>query len=426
MSFFYPFATFMQPGILWPWLAQFKPILVLSVIAVMFAMAQKHHSFRQQLSYYGHTTFISMLVYVALQVISVHYSGLASMLEEFQLWYVFVLQMAISLLLLPDLAALRRYVWGFMLGGSFVVGYGLWVFFTRPANLSGRTVGAYGMYENHNDYTFMAISLLPYAWMMLMSQKGIWARTMLVTLSAACIGGVVVSLSRGGILVLSLEVAWLVAVTTRGSRRAFLLGGFLLCAPVVIVHQFIARDAGRTNDYTINEAQSSRFELWEAAGSMIKAHPLLGIGSHRFREFSSDYGEISHDNRGKVTHNTYLEIAAGSGLLGLTAFVVMAWAALAPLVRIRRQERDMNNSLAHIRTATVIATSCFLIRANLDAKIFDPVIYTLLTLAVVGVRLQAPQDAKERQEVPENGPLRLAPSLREASAIYPVARGRRP
>jgi O-antigen ligase len=421
MAFLYPFVNFMQPGILWPWLAAMKPMLVLSIVAVLVAAAQKGGGMRQQLAYLRHTTFISMLLYVLVQIISVHYSGLASMIAEFELWYVFALQMAISLLLLPNLPALRAYVWGFMLGGSVVIGYGLWTFFTRPDALSGRTVGAYGMYENHNDYTFMAISLLPYSWMLLRSESRFIAKALLLALTLGCMAGVVVSLSRGGILVLAIELAWLVVVTTRGGRRVLILTAFMLCAPVVIVHQFIARDAGRTSDYTVTEAQSSRFELWTAAGNMIRAHPFLGVGSHRFQEFSRDYGEISHDNRGKVTHNTFLEIAAGSGLAGLTAFMVMVWAALAPLVRASGRQAPVDDALRNIRTATVIATSCFLIRANLDAKIFDPVIYTLLTLAIVCVRIQTPR----QQTANVTEPVILTP-VRAASRVYPAARVSKP
>jgi hypothetical protein len=65
--------------------------------------------------------------------------------------------------------------------------------------------------------------------------------------------------------------------------------------------------------------------LWAAAGRMIAAHPLLGIGPDNFR---LSYGPFAHlqDADPRVhTNNTYLEILVGGGVLLGAAFAWCAW-----------------------------------------------------------------------------------------------------
>jgi O-antigen ligase len=420
MAFLYPFINFLQPGILWPELASWRPMLLLSGLAFLTAVMRARKGAYSPFQHFTHGAFLWLLTYVAIQIFSVYYSGVSSMISEFVAWYIFPLQVAISLLLLRSAAALRQFIWGTLLGGAAVVGHGLFTFLTRPAALSGRPVGAYGMYENHNDYTFMALTLLPFAWMLIRDQKRWLPKFALYLLSASCIAGVLVSLSRGGAIVLALEVAFLTWVSTRGVRRTLLMSGFLALAPVVVVYQFAARDAGRTNDYTVETAKSSRFELWTAAGRMIAKHPLLGVGSHRFQEYSNDYNEISHDNRGKNSHNTYLEVAAGSGLLGLFSYVAMLSLALVPLTRAWRS-MGTSDPLSTIRTATFIASVSIVIRAFLDVKLFDPCIYMLLTIAIAVLALSDAQGDAAPVAAPA-GASRTVARRRSSSSVYPAGR----
>ena len=99
---------------------------------------------------------------MVIQVISVYYSGFRSMLEEFDFWLIYPLFVIASLLLIRDVASLRRYIWGVMLGSAVVIGYGLVEVAIKSPDLAGGRAGAYGLYENHNDYTFIILMVLPF------------------------------------------------------------------------------------------------------------------------------------------------------------------------------------------------------------------------------------------------------------------------
>src|SRR5207244_10292748 len=98
-------------------------------------------------------------------------------------------------------------------------------------------------------------------------------------------------------------------------------------------------------------------------------------------EFSQDYGEISHDNRGKVAHNTYMEVAADTGILGFGSFMLMLHGMFRTVREVRPGDaRD--EGLIEIRLATFISLCAIMFRSLLDAKAYDWSYYVLAVLAI--------------------------------------------
>src|SRR6201999_3697161 len=141
-------------------------------------------------------------------------------------------------------------------------------------------------------------------------------RLLLIAYVLACILGVALSLSRGGIIGLVLMLAMLYWRSTSGTRRIVGVVALLGIGSVGIVVQFALREENQRGHYTAEDAKTSRYEVWRVARKIIEKHPLLGIGSGRFSEKARDFSELSHNNVGKVSHNTYLEVLTGSGLAG--------------------------------------------------------------------------------------------------------------
>jgi O-antigen ligase len=386
MSFAYPFLNFLQPGDLWLALAAFRPMLVASVVIGLLCLRPTAKPEPPLLvAYLKHPAMRWLALFVVIQAISVYYSGVTAMMNEFVVWATYLLYVAVSLMTIRDAATFRRYIWGTMIGSGFVIFYGLYaVAVHAPTIVEGRA-GAYGMYENQNDYSFIILMILPFAWLYTRICRGFWQRLLLVALVTGCVSGILLSLSRGGILALMLELGMLVWLSVRGRRRVWVLVALVLIGTGAVVHQFAAREANQAGQYTEEDSETSRYELWRAARAVFVAHPLLGVGSRRFAEYASDYAEISHDNRGKVTHNTYLEVLADTGLLGFCAFMLLLRAVWKPLrgAKIGNFEGD---GIAEARMAALISFGTFLFRALLDAKVQD---WTLYFLAVVAVSIPA-------------------------------------
>jgi O-antigen ligase len=410
MDFLYPLLNYLQPGDLLPAIAPAKPMLILSLIAGLLILRRGvRPDAALTHSYLKHPALAWMCVFVLVNVISVYYSGILEMLQKLAFWEVYPLFVILSLLMLRDAASLRRYVWGSILGSGFVIYYALHAVAVHAPTIIGGRAGAYGMYQNQNDYTFIIIMILPFAYLYLRTCKSVWQRWLLVAVLVGGVIGVVLSLSRGGILALVLEAALLLCVTLEGGRRSAALLGLALLGTMASVHQFNARELDQKGQYTLQDSEDTRFQLWYAALEVFKGNPILGVGSGRFNEFAPEYAPISHDDRGKVAHDTYLEVAADTGLLGLGSFFLMLW-AIGRSLRGARLADASGDGVIEAQLAALVAFLSILFRACFDAKVYDWSFYFLATVAIATVNL-APRTRAAR------APLAASPSGRRERTI---------
>jgi O-antigen ligase len=394
MAFLYPFLVLLQPGILWPALAPYKPILAVSAVAMLFgaaragATAQLGHKLAQPV-------FVWLVAYVVVQVVSLHFGGLAVMLETLEFWGTYALFVLVSALLITDRPQLYRFIAGMLAGSAVVIAYGIVAVVTHSPELEGNRAGAYGMYQNHNDYTFLILMALPFAYMAMRLVQSWLARLLLLGFVLACIAGTALSLSRGGILALVMMLLMLYWSTTTGARRTLGLALLLVIGAGGIVWQFAAREQNQLGHYTLEDSEISRYELWRAARKIIVEHPLLGVGSGRYADYARNYYDLSHNNVGKVSHNTYLEVTTGSGLLGLLTFVMMLW----HIVRASgdRWRQTPSGVPPPLRLATQVCIWTIMFRAMLDAKTYDWSFYFLATMAIAIATLPAAETEPSRE-----------------------------
>jgi hypothetical protein len=70
-----------------------------------------------------------------------------------------------------------------------------------------------------------------------------------------------------------------------------------------------------------------RLTLWRAALAMVKAHPVTGVGPDNFRLSYGGYAGIATPDLRLHSNNMYLEVVAGTGILGAVAFLWLLWSA---------------------------------------------------------------------------------------------------
>jgi O-antigen ligase len=378
MSFLYAFLTFLQPGILWPELADLRPMQLAAAIGLLFAVSRRADYPRRNA--FTHPVFVWFVIFLLMQVFSVYYGGVVTVVDEFAFWSVYLLFMLVSILLITDAIALQRYVWGMLIGGLFVVGYGLYVVFVEGGFEESGRAGAYGMYENHNDYTFIIIQIVPFLFTYMVAERGVIRRVFLAAGLAACVVAIFMSLSRGGILALVIEAALIVLLAMKGKWRFLLMPFLAVAAAISITYLWAARAENQPGEYDAQAAQSSRFEFWEAGLEMLEKHPFLGVGSRRFAEYSADYGQVTHHRIGRNSHNTYIEILAGTGILGFLPFLAFVYLTIRELSR--KVSENAPRLLDATRAAALISFCAILFRAFLDAKMYDWSFYVLCVICV--------------------------------------------
>jgi putative inorganic carbon (HCO3(-)) transporter len=380
MAFLYPFLILLQPGILWPQLSVIKPEMSIALIALVVGMLHRRASSERVATQLKHPIFVAMAFFVLIQGFSVYYGGGRAIVDMTLFWLPYAVFVAASVMLIRDVKSLYQFLAGMLAGASVVIFYGLYAVATHSPKLAGNRAGAYGMYENHNDYTFIIVMTMPFAYMLISYAKSRFSRVLLIGYVAACCLGTVLSLSRGGIIALVMMFAMLTWATTTGGRRVMTLSVLMVFGLGVIGWQFAARDANQAGHYSTEDAKNSRYELWRAARKVFEAHPVLGVGSGRFSEHAQEYAELSGDQKGKVTHNTYLEVITGSGLLGFVSFMAMLWHIVKESTR-RRPPGSLGVPM-QIKIACAVSILALLFRAMLDAKTYDWSFFFLSVIAI--------------------------------------------
>ncbi|MDH5648414.1 MAG: O-antigen ligase family protein [Gammaproteobacteria bacterium] len=380
MAFLYSFMNLFQPGIVFPSLAAAKPMMVISALALMTGISSDA-SYKRSLAY-KHPAFVYLVLFLGVQVISVYRSGLREMLDMFLTWYQFLIYMVLAILLITTAEHLRKFVWGMLLAGQFIVFYGIYVAVNNlGTTVGGAAAGAYGMYENHNDYSYVIILILPFLYMFWKNSEPGLKKMILLFFLGSSIAGMLFSLSRGGALALVFEIFLIQLYFYKQNRKKLPLIMMALLGLMVLSYQWAKRAEHSTESYTAEQAESSRIELWKAGKNMFKAHPFLGVGSRKFGEYAKEYYDLSYDQLGKNAHNTYIQILATTGLIGFFAFMGFAW----KLIKDLRIDRDTvkDKTLECIRSATLISFYSLLFRAITNAKPHEWGFYMLCVIGVI-------------------------------------------
>jgi hypothetical protein len=185
-----------------------------------------------------------------------------------------------------------------------------------------------------------AIMPLPFAFAAGTRKKWVTAATALVLgLSLVC---VVLTGSRGGQLVV-ITVFGVYFVRRYGFKGA--LVGAILAVPVLLF-------GGRSGE----EAESSsleRIDLLYEGMDMIRAYPLLGVGTGQF---------VDHAFNGMTAHNSYVLAAAELGLPGSLLWMMLVYTSIKiPWVVATRPPPDLDPRFSPFALALVVAFAGMLV-----------------------------------------------------------------
>ena len=211
-----------------------------------------------------------------------------------------------------------------------------------------------GLEGDSNYEALTLVTGIPLAVWMVRYETGIWWKRIGAICAGLMAGGVLLSQSRAGLI--ATVVMGLAAVVV--SRRKMLTFGLLVIALALGV---IIAPAGVTNRFhsikfegaaTNGDEDSTRahFELLKAGLAMIESNPLTGVGLGQFRDLAPDYNRelLQVAGRRYIAHNTYIQIAAETGLPVLFLFLALVATAITNCQCVRR---STNAPLARMAAA---------------------------------------------------------------------------
>jgi O-antigen ligase len=244
------------------------------------------------------------------------------------------------------------------------------------------------------------ISILPVMFIFLFNKKLVPRLFSLVTFTA-CGLALMLSASRGGLLVVIFNIAILTLLLWRSAevRRLGITFVIVLAVPIVVLatsHLFIeAKDvfiarwrgtfnpdflyAGTTSYYW---EENPRLELWHAAIKMFESKPILGVGFGAFRQ------EIAIINPSlsywTFPHNTYLAILSETGIVGFVVFSALIGICLNNYRVTTKYLRTKGSSEDYFLVTTIkVSFWGLLLYCALRPALFEFPLYLFMALSQV-------------------------------------------
>ena len=220
-----------------------------------------------------------------------------------------------------------------------------------------------------------------------------------------CVFAVFLTLSRGGLVALGASL--IAAIVVAGRRRGVVLG-VAAAAVLATVIYFGAFAPAEARDRILElEGGTGRTDIWTVGWRMVEDQPLRGVGAGNFPVASIHYllepGALMRtdfivDNP-KVAHNTYLNVLAELGVVGLALFLAIIafplwWAARAVGLAARAGDRE----LEVLARAMVVVIVGLLAADFFGSRQYSKQLWLLLGLCPVLLQISRAQLASRRAE----------------------------
>lgn len=226
-----------------------------------------------------------------------------------------------------------------------------------------------------NELALVLVPGLALAFFAIPGSAGELERWLLTASAAAMAIALFQTGSRGGLVALATSFA--AGLILGGRRRPHVLTALLSIAALSVTYFTLAAPAelsGRVLHFTAGGG-SGRTDLWEIARQVARDHPVAGIGIGNFETVEAAYAsrttnlpavEIVIDNP-HVVHNSYLELLAETGAVGLALFVAfvggaltLGWRAVRAFARTGQEDLELIGRGLMVALLGMLAASIFL------------------------------------------------------------------
>jgi len=207
--------------------------------------------------------------------------------------------------------------------------------------------------------------------------------------------GLLATQSRGGLIAVLAALA--TALVLLPDRR-LAIGLCALAFGLGAVAYVAAEPSALERITTASEDRGNgREDLWRVATRMSTEHPVAGVGLGNFRVRSGEYvrepGALQYVDlivdRPHEVHNTYLQLLAETGLVGLGLFLAVVVAAMGAAWRAAQRFQTAGAlALARLSRAVLVAQVGFLVAAVFLSAASRSMLWVLLALGplLLGLR----------------------------------------
>lgn len=220
----------------------------------------------------------------------------------------------------------------------------------------------FSVYGNPIEFAIVMGMIFPFAAVRLAGAERMRQRLGFGAVAAVLALGIALSFSRGPMLALIIGCA-LIGVIYRQLRPW--LASAALAAVATLFAAWPLIGAGISDRLNDVDNMTLRFKLWETALAVFSEHPVRGVGIGNFPYYYLDAARENHIGPFhefgagsvatiRVAENTYLQLAAETGVIGVVAAVAAVTTMLLLCIRLARTAHDPR--ARHLATAIGLST----------------------------------------------------------------------
>jgi O-antigen ligase len=213
---------------------------------------------------------------------------------------------------------------------------------------SGLAYRIFSVYAQPLEFATALGMILPFALVRFATSPTMRQKLVFAAAVILCALGIVLTYSRGPVLAMVVSVGIIVLIY-RSLRPWLVSFGVIGVIAAAAAWPFIGD--GLSNRLQDIENVTMRLKLWEIAFALFTDYPLRGIGFGNFPEYYVEAARIhmigpiyEFGQEGlegiRVAENTYVQLAAETGVFGFLAAVAAIVAFFRLVLRLRRHARD--------------------------------------------------------------------------------------
>jgi O-antigen ligase len=291
----------------------------------------------------------------------------------------------------------------------------------------GRAIGSF---TDPNEYATAMVASVGLGFGAIGATRTAWGRRACLAGMALCGWGVIVSQSRGGLIALVVAGAYIV-LSSAGRERVRMMGVSFMLLAVGASVLMLTPTGQQSLERITNGDSSGRSDLWRIAVLEFQSEPIHGVGlgnypavAARFVTADTEHTELINNVAPRTTHNSYLEIAAELGLLGLATFGLFAGGCVLLGMRgVRAARRLGDEGVVRLGRGFVAATIGVLATCVFLSGHYNELLWALLATCVafhayVRRQLRLVAALETAHEIVENLPVdEVDADLTEALAV---------
>jgi O-antigen ligase len=108
-------------------------------------------------------------------------------------------------------------------------------------------------------------------------------------------------------------------------------------AAIAVYQAIPAEQMQRLHDIGSDKTSQQRLLYWKRGLEMIEEHPVLGVGFYNFAPyFDAHFPEDRLYGEAQLPHNIFIQVGTDSGLVGLSAYLMLIWSAFRANTKTRK------------------------------------------------------------------------------------------